>query len=63
MTLIEDDRLPKKTAHEIGAELSMLSVAELQARIGLLQAEIERLKAEVASKEKSRSAAESLFKS
>lgn len=63
MTLIEDDRVPKKPAHEIGADLSMLSVAELNARIALLEAEIERLKAEATAKEKSRSAAESLFKS
>ena len=40
MTLQDDDRPAKKTAHEIGSDLSLLSVAELSARIALLHAEI-----------------------
>ena len=43
MTLQDDDRPAKKTAHEIGSDLSLLSVAELSARLALLHAEIERL--------------------
>ena len=62
MSLFEDDRPKKKSSHELGADLSMLSVDELKARIGLLKAEIERLEAEVAAKSSSRNAAEGLFR-
>ena len=62
MTLFEDDRPRKKTSHEIGTELSMLSADELRLRIGLLRDEIERLEAEVARKSSSRSVAEGLFR-
>lgn len=58
----EDDRPKKKLAHEIGQDLSLVSVEELKERIALLKAEIERLEADMAAKEKSRSAAESVFK-
>jgi len=58
----EDDRPKKKLVHEIGQDLSLISVEELKERIALLEAEIERLKADMAAKEKSRSAAESVFK-
>lgn len=63
MSFIDDDRPQKKVAHEIGADLSTLSVDELKARIELLKAEITRLEAEAASKTSTRSAAESLFRS
>lgn len=62
MSLSDDDRPQKKLAHEIGSDLSMLSVDELKARIGLLEAEIERLEVEVAAKSSSRNAAEGLFR-
>lgn len=58
----EDDRPKKKLVHEIGQDLSLISVEELKERIALLEGEIERLKADMAAKEKSRSAAESVFK-
>lgn len=38
MSLFDDDRPQKKTAHEIGSDLSLLSVGELSARIDLLRA-------------------------
>ena len=41
--LDEDDRPKKKIAHEIGQDLTLLSVGELEERIRLLQDEIERL--------------------
>lgn len=63
MSFIDDDRPQKKIAHEIGADLSTLSVDELRARVELLRAEIVRLEAEAASKTSTRSAAESLFRS
>ena len=63
MSFIDDDRPQKKVAHEIGADLSTLSVDDLRARVELLRAEIVRLEAEAASKTSTRSAAESLFRS
>jgi uncharacterized small protein (DUF1192 family) len=40
----DDDRPRKKISHEIGQDLSLLSVEELTERIALLTSEIERLK-------------------
>jgi uncharacterized small protein (DUF1192 family) len=62
MSLFEDDKPKKKTSHEIGADLSMLSVDELRQRVGILNAEIERLEAEITAKSSSRNAAEGLFR-
>ena len=62
MSLFDDERPIKKTAHEVGSDLSLLSVDDLAARIELLQAEIARLESEKAKKGASRSAAESLFR-
>jgi uncharacterized small protein (DUF1192 family) len=58
----DDDRPKKKIAHEIGQELTLLSVAELNARIELLRAEIARLEADIQKKQVSRSAADQFFK-
>ena len=58
-----DDDLPKKPkAHELGMLLDAMSVDELNDRIGLLEAEIARLKAAIEHKQKSKSAAASAFK-
>ncbi|MEW9614199.1 DUF1192 domain-containing protein [Shinella sp. S4-D37] len=62
MSFFEEDRPARKIAHEIGSDLSLLSVDELAARIDLLRAEIERLEAEKLKKGASRSAAENLFR-
>lgn len=62
MSMSDDDRPVRKVAHEIGSDLSLLSVDELTKRIALLQAEIGRLEAEKARKSESRSAAEKLFR-
>ena len=60
----DDEERPRKaTAHEIGQDLSMLSVEELTARLTLLRGEIERLESAVAAKRASRDAAASIFKS
>ena len=58
----DDDRPKKKITHEIGQDLYLLSVKELEERIALLTEEIERLKASIKSKQSSRSAADSFFK-
>lgn len=61
--VFEDPQPAKKPAsHEVGQDLSALSVFELDERIALLTGEIERLKAARAKKEAGRSAADALFK-
>ena len=60
--LDEEDRPKKKPAHEIGQDLTLLSVEELNDRIGLLKDEIARLEADIARKRATRSAADSFFK-
>ena len=58
----EEDRPKKKIAHEIGQELTLLSVAELDQRVQLLKDEIARLEADKKNKQASRSAADTFFK-
>lgn len=58
----DDDRPKKKIAHEIGQDLTLLSVGELTERIALLKEEITRLEANMASKRASKSAADLFFK-
>jgi uncharacterized small protein (DUF1192 family) len=58
----DDDRPKKKIVHEIGQELALLSVKELQERIALLKDEIARLETSIAGKQSSRNAAETFFK-
>ncbi len=58
----EDDRPKKKISHEIGQDLTLLSVAELTERINLLREEITRLEADIARKQATRSAADAFFK-
>lgn len=62
MRIEDDDRPKKKIAHEIGADLSLLSVEELKERIALLKEEIARLEADIAKKQASKSAADAVFK-
>jgi len=58
-----DDDLPKKPkGHEIGMVLDAMSVEELTDRIGMLEAEIGRLKTAIEAKKRSRDAAASVFK-
>jgi uncharacterized small protein (DUF1192 family) len=58
----EEDRPKKKLVHEIGQDLSLISVAELNERIALLREEITRLEADIARKQSSRAAADQFFK-
>jgi uncharacterized small protein (DUF1192 family) len=58
----EDDRPKKKVSHEIGQDLTLLSVEELGARVALLKEEIVRLEQDMAKKRASRSAADQFFK-
>jgi uncharacterized small protein (DUF1192 family) len=63
MAAIEDDDRPKKKpVHEIGQDLAVLSVEELNDRILLLTDEVARLRDALAKKRVSRSAADQFFK-
>ncbi|HME29693.1 MAG TPA: DUF1192 domain-containing protein [Pseudolabrys sp.] len=58
----EDDKPKRKIAHEIGQDLTLLSVEELAARVQLLHDEISRLEADMRQKRASRAAADQFFK-
>jgi len=58
----DDDRPKKKIVHEIGQELALISVKELQERITLLKEEIARIEADIAKKQTSRNVADQFFK-
>jgi uncharacterized small protein (DUF1192 family) len=59
-----DDALPKpKPTAAIGDNLASLSVGELEARITTFEAEIERVREELAKKRAHEAAASALFKS
>ena len=62
MPMDDDERPRKKVSHEIGQDLSLLSVEELTERIALLTGEIERLKEAAGKKRASKDAADSFFK-
>ena len=61
---ILDEEGPKKknTVHEIGEDLSKLSIDELAERVELLKAEVIRIEAAAAAKRASAEAAEIFFK-
>ena len=63
MPIEDDDKPRKKVSHEIGQDLSLLSLEELSNRITLLTSEIERLQAAATKKRASKEAANSFFKS
>ena len=58
----DEDRPKKKIVHEIGQDLALLAVKELQERIAVLKEEIARLEAAIASKQASRNVADQFFK-
>lgn len=62
MAIFEEEAGKPRRVHEIGQDLSLLSVEELKARIGQLREEIARIEAELSAKGASRSAAEALFR-
>lgn len=63
MAFEDEDRPRKKVTHEIGQDLSLLSVEELTERIALLRSEITRLEEAANKKRASRDAADNFFKS
>jgi uncharacterized small protein (DUF1192 family) len=61
--MFDDDQPKKKLApHEVGMPIDTMSVDELQERIGLLEAEVVRLKDAITARQRTRNAAESIFK-
>jgi uncharacterized small protein (DUF1192 family) len=63
MAIEDDDKPRKKVTHEIGQDLSLLSVEELTERVALLASEIDRLQAAATKKRASKEAADNFFKS
>ena len=62
MPAIDEDDRPKKVTHEIGQDLTLLSVGELTERVAQLKEEIARIEANMATKQASKSAADLFFK-
>jgi uncharacterized small protein (DUF1192 family) len=62
MAIFDDEAPKKKLAHEIGEDLSKLSLDELAARVELLKAEITRLEEAAAAKRASADVAASFFR-
>jgi uncharacterized small protein (DUF1192 family) len=62
MAIFDDEPRKKPRPHEIGQDLSLLSVDELSQRIAMLRDEIARLEQERAAKGATKSAAEALFR-
>ncbi|MGJ8527966.1 DUF1192 domain-containing protein [Maritalea sp.] len=59
---MDGDEVSKSMLHELGMSLDAISVDELAERILLLEREIDRLKAEIIVKNKSKNAADAVFK-
>jgi len=62
MAIFDDEPVKKAKAHEVGQDLSLLSVGELAERIELLRGEISRIEAALQAKGATKSAAEALFR-
>jgi uncharacterized small protein (DUF1192 family) len=62
MAAFDDNLSRKKPVHEIGQDLSLLSIEELAVRVALLQDEVARLQTALEQKRASRSAADQFFK-
>lgn len=57
-----DETPQKRSAPAAGDDLSLLSIDEIEARIALFRAEIERLQGELERKRRSRDAADAVFR-
>ena len=62
MAMDDDDKPKKKVSHEVGQDISLLSVEELGARVELLNQEIQRLQTSITMKRATRDAADRFFK-
>lgn len=62
MAIFDDEVRKPVRIHEIGQDLSLLSVGELRERIGQLKEEIARLERDIEAKSDTKAAAEALFR-
>jgi len=62
MAIFDEETPKKKAIHEIGEDLSKLSLAELAERVAILKIEIGRIEETVALKRASADVAETFFK-
>lgn len=60
--MFDEDLPKKKKLHEVGMNIEAMSVDELEERIGLLEAEIVRLRDAISARKKTKDAANSVFK-
>jgi uncharacterized small protein (DUF1192 family) len=60
--IAEEQTRVRPVGHDVGQDLSMLSIDEIDERIALLEREIARLKEARSKKEESRAAASAFFK-
>jgi uncharacterized small protein (DUF1192 family) len=60
--IMDDEDISKPKRHEVGMPIDTMSVEELTERIGLLEAEIARLRVAIEARGATRKAAESVFK-
>lgn len=60
--MFDDDRPQQPRTHTVGMPIDSMSVDELEERIGLLEAEIARLREAVAARRQTKAAADSVFK-
>jgi uncharacterized small protein (DUF1192 family) len=60
--MFDDDEVRKPKGHEVGMPIDKMSVEELTDRIKLLEDEIGRLRSAIEQRQKTRSAADALFK-
>lgn len=59
---IDDESRPTPSSFEVGGDVSVLSIDELEARINSLEQEIVRLREAINTKERSRNDAAAFFK-
>ena len=57
-----EEEIKKPKAHEVGMPIDTMSVAELEERIGQLEAEIARLRTAIEARGATRKAADAAFK-
>ena len=60
--MFDDEAVKKPKGHEVGMPIETMSVDELNERIGMLRQEISRLEEAIAARQKTKAAADSLFK-
>jgi len=57
-----DEEIKKPRAHEVGMQIDTMSVEELNERIGMLEAEIARLRVAIEARGATRKEADAAFK-